>query len=138
MNRCIGIALLCVVTAVSCSSRKKNLKANAVASAEELDELIRKHITDEDRAERLRAVQDKIHHTTIEFFNDVMKAREKALRLNADYASRPDSFATLRSVLTSNRQRRAEEVIRYAMEARRIATAEEWAAMGKDRRGRRR
>ena len=138
MKRCIALALLCALAAASCSSRKKNLKATAVASAEELDELIRKHISDEDRADRLRAVQAKIHRTTIEFFNDVMKAREKALRLNADYTASRDTFATFRSVLTSNRQRRAEEVIRYAMEARRIATPEEWEAMGEDRKGSRR
>ena len=138
MKRCIGIALLCALAAASCSARKKNLKANAVATAEELDELIRKHISDEDRANRLRAVQAKIHHTTIEFFGDVVRAQEEALRLNADYTASRDTFATLRSVLTSNRKRRADEVIRYAMEARRIATAEEWAAMAEDRKGSRR
>jgi hypothetical protein len=133
LQRSIAIALLCALAAAACSSRKKSLKANAVAEAEELDELIRRNVADEDRAERLRVVQAKIHRTSIEFFNDVMKAREEALRLNANYDAHSDAFASLQSLLSANRKRRAEDLIRYAMEARRIATAEEWAAMGKDR-----
>jgi hypothetical protein len=132
MYRVVTTALLCGLAFAACSSRKKGLRANAVAQAEQLDELIRKNVADEDRAERLRVVQAKIHHTTLAFFDDVVKAKDEALRINADYGARSDAFASLQSLLSANRMRRAEDLIRYAMEARRIVTAEEWAAMTRD------
>jgi len=127
----MAIALACALGIGACSSHK-GLEANAVAETERLAEAIRDNVADTGRAERLLAVLAKVSRTTTGFFDDVRQVREEWLRINADYNAGPGVFTSLQSRLAGYRKRRANEVIRHAMEARRIATPEDWAAMAKD------
>lgn len=135
MTRSLVLLALCVGLS-ACASSKDSLEASAIAEAEQLQELIRKHITDEDRAERLGAVQAKVHDTIVAYFRGVRQARDEWLRLNASYDTPPSSFSSVQGLFASNRRRLSEDLVRYAMEARKLATAEEWAAMNEDRRAR--
>ena len=135
MRRSLLLLALCAGVS-ACASSKDSLEASAIAEAEQMQELIRKHITDEDRAERLNAVQAKVHDTIVAYFRGVRLARDEWLRLNTSYDTPPSAFSGVQGLFASNRRRLSENLVRFAMDARKIATAEEWAAMNEDRRAR--
>ena len=135
MTRSLLLLALCAGLS-ACASSRDSLQVSAIAEAEQMQELIRKHITDKDRAERLNAVQAKVHDTIVAYFRGVRQARDEWLRLNASYDTPPNSFSSVQGLFVSNRRRLSENLVRYAMDARKIATAEEWAAMNEDRRAR--
>jgi len=124
--------LLCA----ACASNKEGLEADALAEAEELQVLFQDHVKDPDRAAQLQAVQAKVQQTIAAFFKDFGEANGEWLRLNSSYDTDPAAFSSLQGLTAASRGRRAEDLIRLAMEARKIATAEEWAAMNEDRRKR--
>ena len=107
MTRSLFLLALCAGLS-ACASSRDSLEASAAAEAEQMQELIRKHITDDDRAERLNAVQAKVHDTIVAYLRGVRKARNEWLRLNTSYDTPPSSFSGVQGLFASNRRRLSE------------------------------
>ncbi|MHC4550212.1 MAG: hypothetical protein ACYTEZ_15690 [Planctomycetota bacterium] len=129
MSRLALAAVLAGLALASCTGRPKSVETTAIEAVENLEKLIDRHVADEARAARAQATQRKVERTFLRFFEEVSAARDEGVRLNASYDATRDSFANIQRLLSAHRTRRAEELIRHAMEARRATTREEWRAI---------
>jgi hypothetical protein len=89
-------------------------------------------VHDEERRDKLLAIQARTERITESFFRSLTETRQEWVRVNTDFDSTPASFATLQRQSRAIRQSHGENLIANAMEARRIATREEWEAMAKE------
>jgi len=86
-------------------------------------------VTDPQRNAELHWVLERLKGVTEAFSNEMQTARERAILLNLDYDATRHDFREIQQQMTAKRRQAAEKVIGLAMEARRLATEEEWAVI---------
>ena len=132
MNVKIVAVLVIALGLWACSARKNKLESQVLEEAAEIRKLVQKHVQDEGRRDKLLAIQARIEATTESFFNSLVKTRREWETVNADFDSRPDTFAGLQRQSSAIRRQHGETLIACAMDARRIATRAEWEAMASE------
>lgn len=132
MTRTAILALAIGLIACACSGRKKTMESDATSYTEAIEQAIETHIQDEERAQRLLRLQGRVEATTERFFAGLERSRKSWMALNADYSTTPQRFDVLQRASRDRRRSAAGDLIRAAMEARRVVTREEWNAMAAD------
>ena len=128
------VALIAIVFALSCSSTHKDYEQRFDDSIDSIEKAIRENVVDESRAVRLLVIQEKIRATTKSLLAEFDSMTPRWLAANANYDADPGTFTAMQNSMAASRRRHAGQLIRHAMEARGVATAEDWVAMAKDRR----
>lgn len=123
------LVLLCVIAA--CSS-PKTLRGLAREHARQMDESIRENIDDPERLEAMQGVQNRVQKCVDRFFDDLEVAQDKLGALNRDHGATRAQFRALQSQMAEARSSTTTKLIRLAMEARSVATREDWAAITKN------
>ena len=130
--RSLLLFLLCGVLA-ACSS-SKTLRESSQDHYLKVDAAIRKNVDDPDRAKEMLELQSKVQERTIRMYDDLTDVQDKFVVLNRNYDATHAQFRTLRSRMAAARSSAAQEMIRIAMKARSVATAEDWEGIAKDMR----
>ena len=131
MRNLIFLGLICLVIVGACSSKSLTLREAADQDTQRIGDAIRKNVEDPDRSAALLQVQSRIQVKTTALFDELTEVRSEWADLNENYDATPEDFELLTRQTATARRAAVSDMIRLAMEARSVATAEDWAAMSK-------
>lgn len=122
-------AILCLGLPACHKSEPEGLMDMMLAGEQALVESVDEAVTDPQRNAKLHWVIERLNGVTKEFFHEMNTAQERAILLSMDYDATMHDFREIQTLAMAKRRQSIEKLVGLAMEARRYATEEEWAAI---------
>jgi hypothetical protein len=125
------LLLFCLLGMLAaCSSSKPlTIRESAHQDTERIGDVIRASVPKGDRSDALLQIQSNVEERTVGMFNELEEVRDDWADLNEDYDATIEQFELLTRRAATARRAAEADMIRLAMEARSVATADDWAAM---------